>query len=78
MLKVVRKRRKNSLRETKKNLAKNHACYVLITCSDPAFDGTMDVEMSFDGDEALAAYLVESARGVFDERLQRSGDSFVR
>jgi len=44
------------------------ACYVLITCSEPAEDGKMEVEMNFEGDEHLAAFLVENASQVFETR----------
>ncbi|PIS01221.1 MAG: hypothetical protein COT84_03600 [Chlamydiae bacterium CG10_big_fil_rev_8_21_14_0_10_35_9] len=59
----------------KKTLSKNHACYVLITCSDPSEDGKMDVEMSYDGDETLASYLLQSAQNIFDENLDTTADS---
>lgn len=51
-------------------MKENCACYVLITCSEPDSKGKMDVEMKYDGDEALAAFLVENARQVFDDRFQ--------
>ena len=38
-----------------------NACYVLITCQEPTDDGQMHVEMTYDGDMDLAAYLIESA-----------------
>ena len=41
-----------------------NAAYVLITCAAPTEDGRMEVELTFDGDEDLAAYLIESAHGV--------------
>lgn len=44
-----------------------NACYVLITCGQPSKDGTMQVEMTYEGDPTLAAYLLESAQGFFDE-----------
>jgi len=67
---------KNYAREQiKKTLSKNHACYVLITCSDPSEDGKMDVEMSYDGDETLASYLLQSAQNIFDENLDTTADS---
>jgi hypothetical protein len=50
----------------KKFLAKNNACYVLITCGEPSEDGNMQVEMSYEGDACLAAYLLESAQGFID------------
>lgn len=43
-------------------LARKNACYVLIACGEPAEDGKMQVEMTFEGDECLAAYLIESAQ----------------
>ena len=49
------------------SLAKNHACYVLITCGEPKPDGQMDVEMAYDGDPVLAAYLLQSAQSYIDE-----------
>lgn len=50
----------------KKALAKNHACYVLITCTEPSADGKMEVEMTYEGDACLASYLIESAQGSID------------
>jgi hypothetical protein len=49
-------------------LAKNHACYVLITCGEPSADGNMHVEMSYQGDATLAAYLIQGAQSFMDER----------
>jgi hypothetical protein len=53
----------------KKALAKNNACYVLITCGEPSEDGKMQVEMTYEGDECLAAYLIESAQGIIDHAI---------
>ncbi len=47
-------------------LAKQYACFVLITCDEPTEQGRIEVEMSYEGDPALAAYLIESA-GTFIE-----------
>ncbi len=47
------------------------ACCVIITCSEPSSDGKMDVEMSFEGEESLAAFLIENASQVFDQRSSR-------
>ncbi|MBS0616181.1 MAG: hypothetical protein JSR58_06490 [Verrucomicrobia bacterium] len=47
-------------------LAEDHACYVLITCGRPAKDGKMQVEMTYQGDPTLAAYLVESAHNLIE------------
>ncbi len=56
----------------KKALAKNNACYVLITCGEPSEDGKMQVEMTYEGDECLAAYLIESAQGFIDDQMNLS------
>lgn len=55
-------------------LKDSSAGFVLITCSLPKKDGRMDVEMSFDGDPDLAAYLVDNAKQVFDakENMQKT------
>ncbi|NGX30937.1 MAG: hypothetical protein K940chlam8_00292 [Chlamydiae bacterium] len=44
---------------------KKQACYVHITCSDPSEDGDMEVEMTYEGNEDLVAYLVENASQFF-------------
>lgn len=46
----------------KDELAKKHACYVLITCNEPTDDGRMQVEMSYEGDATLAAYILQGAQ----------------
>ena len=51
-----------------KQLAENNACYVIITCGEPSEDGKMEVEMTYEGDEVLAAYLIESAQGFIDQQ----------
>lgn len=56
-------------KEIKKALGSKCACYVLITCTEPGADGKMEVEMNYDGDETLAAFLVENAVQVFDDRF---------
>lgn len=53
----------------KELLEKTCACRVVITCSEPKKNGQMDVEMNFEGDEVLAAFLVENAGQVFQERF---------
>jgi len=58
-----------ALTRVKKAIGDNCACYVLITCSKPTENGKMEVEMDFDGDEELAAFLVENASQVFDQRF---------
>ncbi|MBS4168603.1 hypothetical protein [Parachlamydia sp. AcF125] len=54
--------------QIKKELAKNHACYVLITCDPPSADGNMQVCMSYEGDTALAAYLLKGAQSFIEEQ----------
>ena len=49
---------------------KNHACYVLITCNEPNADGNMQVEMTYEGDATLAAYLLQGAQTLIDERVE--------
>jgi hypothetical protein len=59
---------KNTIpQDIKSVLAKNNACYVLITCGEPSEDGKMQVEMTYEGDADLAAYLIESAQGFIDD-----------
>ena len=59
------------LAKIKKTLGGKHACYVLITCSEPSEEGKMEVEMSYEGDEMLAAFLIDNASQAFDEKLSR-------
>jgi hypothetical protein len=49
----------------KSALSKKH-CYVLITCDPPSDDGNMQVEMTYEGDAALAAYLLQGAQEFID------------
>ena len=56
------------LSEIKKTLQGQCACYVLITCSEPSKEGKMEVQMNYEGDEDLAAYLLANASQVFDEK----------
>ena len=44
-------------------------CYVLITCGEPNKDGSVEVEMSYDGKKWLAAYLVQSAGSILEEKI---------
>lgn len=67
--------KKYATEQIKKTLSKNHACYVLVTCSEPTEDGKMEVELSYDGDESLASYLLQSAQNVFDENANTTVDS---
>jgi hypothetical protein len=58
----------NAEREIKKVLGEKCACYVLITCSEPGADGKMNVQMNYEGDEGLAAFLVDNAGQVFNQQ----------
>lgn len=51
-------------RRTKKN-----ACTILISCLEPSEDGKIHVEMTCEGDEILASYLLESAQSILDNQL---------
>lgn len=53
--------------DMKKLTKENHACYVLITCGQPSADGKMNVEMTYEGDPMLAAYLLENAQGFIEQ-----------
>lgn len=68
LLKIDKQLQESSLNQMKSILKEKYACYVLITCSEPANDGKMEVEMSFEGDEDLAALLVDNASQVFDAK----------
>ena len=46
----------------KELLVQENECYVLITCKKPSKEGKMQVEMTYEGDASLAAYLIESAQ----------------
>jgi hypothetical protein len=70
MAKSIIELEKYSLEKIRKSLSENNACYVLITCNEPSKDGKMNVEMSYEGDEVLASYLVENAMQVFDNNTQ--------
>ena len=56
-----------SREDIKEILAKQHACFVLITCGSPNHEGKMEVEMMYEGDPSLAAYLIESAQNFIEE-----------
>ncbi len=60
-------------KKIKKLLVKDHAGFVLITCKNPAETGQMQVEMSYEGDPMLAAYLLEGAQGYLDEEEKGLG-----
>ena len=56
----------------KEELREQHACYVLITCTAPSETGEMNVELNYEGDESLAAFLIDNASQIFDEKIARA------
>lgn len=62
--------KRNAEQNLKDTLAKNHACYVLITCDEPSADGNMQVNMSYEGNTTLAAYLLQGAQSYMDEQVE--------
>ena len=58
-----------ALHKIKDAMGDSCACCVIITCSAPSKDGKMEIEMSFEGEESLAAFLIENAGQVFDDRI---------
>lgn len=62
-------RKKNrSPQDLRQVLAENNACFVLVTCSQPSKEGKMQVEMIYEGDPSLAAYLAESAYTLIENQ----------
>lgn len=53
-------------------LGEENSCYVLITCSKPSESGQMEVDMTYQGDPTLAAYLVQGAQDRFEEDEEES------
>jgi hypothetical protein len=56
-----------SRQELRELLAERYACFVLISCGEPTPEGKIEVEMTYEGDDALAAYLIESAQNFIEE-----------
>ncbi|MCB1136126.1 MAG: hypothetical protein KDK78_07655, partial [Chlamydiia bacterium] len=50
----------------------NKACYVVITCDEPSEGGNMQVEMTYEGDPTLAAFLLDSARDYVDSQIEEA------
>ncbi len=67
---------KRAIREKlKRQLSEHYSCYVLITCEESDESGKMQVEMSYDGDPVVAAYLLEGAQDFIDAD-ENDGDQF--
>lgn len=52
------------------SLVEDHACYVLITCGQPSEDGDMNVQMTVNGDSALAELLLLRAQTIMEENQE--------
>lgn len=46
------------------------SCYVLITCGEPSESGEMQVEVTYQGDVALASYILQGAQTFFDQEVE--------
>jgi hypothetical protein len=64
---IRRNMSKHSRKHIQEVLDKNPSCYVLITCGEPAEDGQMQVEMTYQGDAMLASYLLQGAQLCMDQ-----------
>jgi hypothetical protein len=64
--------KKKNLKAIQDELAKEYACYVLITCDSATKDGKMQVEMSYEGDPTLAAYLLQGAQDFLENEEQQN------
>lgn len=47
-------------------LEEDNACYIVISCKQPSEEGKMEVEMNYEGDPDLVAYLLENAQNFVD------------
>jgi hypothetical protein len=56
-------------KRTRAQLAKKHACYILITCDQAEMDGNMHVEMTYEGDPNLAACMLQGAQSILEEEV---------
>ena len=50
----------------KKTVCEENECSILITCKKPTKEGTMAVELTYEGDPILASFLLENAQGAID------------
>lgn len=58
----------NLHKQLQRKLSSGNVCYVLITCDQTKGDGTLDVEMSYGGDDpGLASYLLSDAQAYIDD-----------
>lgn len=57
-------------------LNSNIACSISISCTHPDEDGHMHVEMNYEGDASLAAYLLEGAQQIISEKIEEEEISY--
>lgn len=57
--------------------SKKNACTIFISCQEPTEDGKMQVEMTCEGDELLASYLLQSAQNILDNQSSTSKVSTI-
>lgn len=56
-----------SSQDLRELLMERYVCFVLITCGEPSQEGKIEVEMAYEGDDSLAAYLIESAQAFVED-----------
>ena len=52
----------SAMEEVKKILSKKNLSFIVITCSKPSKQGSMEVEMAYEGDLDLLSMLIENAK----------------
>lgn len=66
MSKVVRPNFEfGNISKLKEALVRQGLSFLLITCTEPSKEGKMDVEMDYEGDRDLIAFLMKSAENYF-------------
>jgi len=68
----IQQEKNANLTKIKKELREKNLCYVLLTCSHPAEDGKMMIEVAYEGDDNIACYLIDSAQEVLSEKVNQS------
>ncbi|MEN9343626.1 MAG: hypothetical protein RLZZ453_413 [Chlamydiota bacterium] len=58
---------KISRQDLKEILTERYPCFVLMTCGNASAEGKIEVEMMYDGDASLAAYMIESAQMFIED-----------
>lgn len=51
-----------------------HACSITITCCEPDGQGDMHVDMSYEGDPCLVAFLLQGALNRVEEEVEEQID----